>query len=171
VARKWLSGSFGIGGVQIQHPEETSEGLRIKLIQKDHWKFKQGNFTKFTQLNGGLLNQVEKPSLHNHVNTMGPGGWKPVEHWWMKISCWGKHSSLWLNYFSSLKMVQKTGIYLLYGLTPISIGSSCLLSWHCHAPGTPDKYGFLNIWHPPKLGHRQHCFSHTNEPRTSLSSS
>ncbi len=83
---------------------------------------------------------------------MGPGGWKTVENWWMRISCWGKNSSLWLSYFSSLKMVQKTDIYLLYGVTPISIGSSCLLSWHCHAPGTPHKYGFLNIWHPPKLG-------------------
>jgi hypothetical protein len=55
VARKRLSASFGMSGLQIQLPEETAEGLQINLIQKYHQKFEQGNYTKFTQLIGGPL--------------------------------------------------------------------------------------------------------------------
>jgi hypothetical protein len=38
------------GGLQIQHPGETAEGLRINLIQKYLQKLELGNHTKFTQM-------------------------------------------------------------------------------------------------------------------------
>jgi hypothetical protein len=47
VARK--QASFGMGHLQIQHPEETAKGLRINLIQKYHQNMEQGNPKKFTQ--------------------------------------------------------------------------------------------------------------------------
>jgi hypothetical protein len=58
VARKRLAPSFGNGSLQIQHTEETEEGLRIKLIQKHHWKLEQVNNTKFTQIIKRLLCQI-----------------------------------------------------------------------------------------------------------------
>jgi hypothetical protein len=48
VARKRLSASFSSGGLQIQHPDETADGLQINIIQKYLWKMEQGTYTKFT---------------------------------------------------------------------------------------------------------------------------
>ncbi len=45
LARKWLSASFGKGRLQIQHLEETTDGLHINLIQKYHQKMEQGILT------------------------------------------------------------------------------------------------------------------------------
>ncbi len=55
VARKQLSASYDMDGLQIQFPEETAEGLRINLIQKYHWKVEQGNLTEKIQVIEELL--------------------------------------------------------------------------------------------------------------------
>ncbi len=55
--------------------EETSEGLRINLIQKYHCKIVNGNETKYTQLIGENLHREGKPDLQEHVNSMSPRKW------------------------------------------------------------------------------------------------
>jgi hypothetical protein len=75
VAKKRLSTSFGMGGLQIPPLEETSDGLRINLIQKYHCKIVNGNESKYTQLIGENLHRERKPDLQEHVNSMSPREW------------------------------------------------------------------------------------------------
>jgi hypothetical protein len=43
-------GQLWRGGLKIQHPGETAEGLRINLIQKYLRKLELGSHTKFAQM-------------------------------------------------------------------------------------------------------------------------
>jgi hypothetical protein len=86
-----------MGGLQIQHPEETVQGLRINLILKYFHKSEQGNITTFISILENMFHQSGHPSLQDHVNTMGPGKWlkimqdsKPPTSWSPKPS----HQSL-----------------------------------------------------------------------------
>jgi hypothetical protein len=72
VAKKRLSASFGMGGLQIPHLEETAEELRINLIQKYLCKMVNGHDTKYTQLIGEILCREGKPDLREHINSMVP---------------------------------------------------------------------------------------------------
>ncbi|RPH76440.1 MAG: reverse transcriptase family protein, partial [Planctomycetaceae bacterium] len=75
VAAKRLSASFEKGGLQIQHPKETAEGLRLNLIQKYFRRMVQENSTHFTRIIESILQQEMRPSLEEHVNTLGPAEW------------------------------------------------------------------------------------------------
>ncbi len=75
VAKKRLSASFHKGGLQIQNPTETAEGLRINLIQKCFKKIAMGTESKFTQIVERLLTQKWRPTLATHINRLGPAEW------------------------------------------------------------------------------------------------
>jgi hypothetical protein len=70
VAAKRLPASFDKGGLQIQHPSETAEGLRLNLIPKCFEKIWAGNGTMFT-----MFRQKRRPDLTTHVNYLGPTKW------------------------------------------------------------------------------------------------
>ncbi len=57
VAAKRLPASFDKGGLQIQHPSETAEGLRLNLLQKILKKITAGNGTMFTRIVEEMLRQ------------------------------------------------------------------------------------------------------------------
>jgi hypothetical protein len=50
VATKRIPASFDKGGLQIQHPAETAEGLRLNLIQKCFKRIIAENGSKFTDI-------------------------------------------------------------------------------------------------------------------------
>jgi hypothetical protein len=74
VASKRLSASFHEGGLQIQKPTETAEGLR-NLIRKCFKKITMDTDSKFTQILERLLTQKRRPTLTTHINTLGPAEW------------------------------------------------------------------------------------------------
>jgi hypothetical protein len=57
VATKRLPASFDKGGLQIQHPAETAEGLRLNLLQKILKKITTSNGTMFTGIIEEMLRQ------------------------------------------------------------------------------------------------------------------
>jgi hypothetical protein len=76
VAANRLSASFDKGGLQIQHPKETSAGLRLNLIQKCYKKIVEGKETMITKIIEEMLRQKGRPSLTTHINTLGPSEWE-----------------------------------------------------------------------------------------------
>jgi hypothetical protein len=76
VATKRLSASFDKGGLQIQHPKETSAGLRLNLIQKCYKKIAAGKETMFTRIIEEMLRQKGRPSLAVHIDSLGPTEWE-----------------------------------------------------------------------------------------------
>ncbi len=75
VAEKRLAASFDRGGLQIQHPSETAEGLRLNLLQKILKKITAGNGTMFTRIMEEMLRQRRHQDLLTHVNSLGPTEW------------------------------------------------------------------------------------------------
>jgi hypothetical protein len=75
VATTRLPASFDKGGLQIQHPAETAEGLRLNLLQKILKKTTTGNGTKFTGIIEEMLRQHRRPDLTTHVTSLGPTEW------------------------------------------------------------------------------------------------
>jgi hypothetical protein len=75
VAAKRLPASFNKGGLQIQHPSETAEGLRLNLIQKSFKKIAGGTGTMFTRILEEMLRQKRRPDLLTHINSLGPTEW------------------------------------------------------------------------------------------------
>jgi hypothetical protein len=75
VAAKRLPASFDKGGLQIQHPSETAEGLRLNLIQKAFKKITAGNGNVFTRILEEMLRQRRRPDLPTHINSLGPTEW------------------------------------------------------------------------------------------------
>jgi hypothetical protein len=74
VSRMRLSASLDKGGLEIQHPNEVAAGLRLNLLQK---LYKRTEVTK-TILNNivdQMLNLRGRPSLHEHVQKLGPTEW------------------------------------------------------------------------------------------------
>jgi hypothetical protein len=76
VAAKRLSASFDKGGLQIQHPKETSAGLRLNLIQKCYKKITAGNETMFIRIIEEMLRQKGRPNLTTHIDSLGPKEWE-----------------------------------------------------------------------------------------------
>jgi hypothetical protein len=76
VATNRLSASFDKGGLQIQHPKETSAGLRLNLIQKCYKKTVAGKETMFTKIIEEMLRQKGRPSLAVHIDALGPTEWE-----------------------------------------------------------------------------------------------
>jgi hypothetical protein len=75
VAAKRLPASFDKGGLQLQHPAETAEGLRLNLLQKILKKIMTGNGTMFTGIMEEMLRQHRRPDLLTHVTSLGPTEW------------------------------------------------------------------------------------------------
>ncbi len=75
MATKRIPASFDKGGLQIQHPAETAEGLRLNLIQKCFKKINAENSSKFTDIVQEMLRQKGRPDLATHVNKLGPAEW------------------------------------------------------------------------------------------------
>jgi hypothetical protein len=76
VAAKRLPASFDKGGLQIQHPRDTSAGLRLNLIQKCHKKIAAGKESMLTRIIDEMLLQKGRPNLITHVELMGPTEWE-----------------------------------------------------------------------------------------------
>ncbi len=75
VAAKHLSASFGKLGLQIPHPNETAEDLRLNMIQKYYRKVRNNQPSVFTCIIEQILNNSGRPNLADHINTMGPQEW------------------------------------------------------------------------------------------------
>ncbi len=75
VAAKRLSASFDKGGLQIQLPEETAEGLQLNLLQKYFRKINNNQMTIFSCLILQILHGAGRPDILEHVNNMGPQEW------------------------------------------------------------------------------------------------
>jgi hypothetical protein len=75
VAEKRLSASFDKGGLQIPHPEETAEGLRLNLLQKYYRKISNNQPTMFSRIITQILQGSGRPALTEHINHMGPQEW------------------------------------------------------------------------------------------------
>ncbi len=75
VAAIRLSASFDIEELQIQHPSETAEGLRLNLIQKCFKKIAAGNSTMFTRIVEEMLTQKRCPDLATHIKSLGLTEW------------------------------------------------------------------------------------------------
>jgi hypothetical protein len=75
VVAKRLSASFDKGGLQIPHPNETAEGLRLNLIQKYFRKINNNQHTTYSHIIEQILSRSEKPGLAEHINKMGPQEW------------------------------------------------------------------------------------------------
>jgi hypothetical protein len=77
VATKRLPASFDKGGLQIQHPSETAEGLRLNLIQKSFKKITAGNGNMFTRILEEMLRQGRRPDLSRstHINSLSLTEW------------------------------------------------------------------------------------------------
>jgi hypothetical protein len=75
VAAKRLSASFDKGGLQIQHPEETAEGLRLNLLQKYFRKINNNQMTIFSRIITQILLRAGRLDLTEHINSMGPREW------------------------------------------------------------------------------------------------
>jgi hypothetical protein len=76
VAAKRLSASFDKGGLQIQHPVETAEGLRLNLLQKYSRKITNDQPTIFSRIITQILQRSGRPDLLEHINKMGPQEWQ-----------------------------------------------------------------------------------------------
>jgi hypothetical protein len=68
-----LAASFDKGGLQVQQPSETAEGLFLNLIQKCVKKLNAGTGTKLTLILDELLVQKRYPILSTHIKSLGPG--------------------------------------------------------------------------------------------------
>jgi hypothetical protein len=76
VAAKRFPASFDKGGLQIQHPKETSAGLRLNLIQKCYKKIAAGKETMFIRIVEEMLRQNGCPNLTTHIDSLGPTEWE-----------------------------------------------------------------------------------------------
>jgi hypothetical protein len=76
VAANRLPASFDKGGLQIQHPRDTSVGLRLNLIQKCYKKITAGKETMFIRIIEELLRQKGRPNLATHIESLGPTEWE-----------------------------------------------------------------------------------------------
>jgi hypothetical protein len=70
VAAECLSASFDKGGLQIPHPEETAEGLRLNLLQKYFRKISSNQPTMFSHIIMQILQGAGRPDLTEHINHM-----------------------------------------------------------------------------------------------------
>jgi hypothetical protein len=75
VAAKRLSASFDKGGLQIPHPEEIADGLRLNLIQKYFRKLVNNQPTTYSHIIEQILSRSGRPDLIEHINKMGPQEW------------------------------------------------------------------------------------------------
>jgi hypothetical protein len=75
VVAKRLSASFDKGGLQILHPSETAEGLRLNLIQKYFRKINNNQQSTYSLIIEQILSGSGRPDLTEHINRMGPQEW------------------------------------------------------------------------------------------------
>jgi hypothetical protein len=75
VAAKRLSASFDKVGLQIPHPEDIADGLRLNLIQKYFRKLVNNQPTTYFHIIEQILSRSGRPGLIEHINKMGPQEW------------------------------------------------------------------------------------------------
>ncbi len=73
VAKNRIAASHSMGGLQVQHPAEHAGSLQLNLIQKIY-QDTRNNQRKSTlpSLLSELLRRVNRPTLEDHVQQLGP---------------------------------------------------------------------------------------------------
>jgi hypothetical protein len=119
VAAKRLSASFYKGGLQIPHPWETVEGLRLNLIQKYFRKINNNQPTIYSRIIEQILSRSGRPDLSEHIYRMGPQEWMRTSAKISKVSpMLGEAFTSVANFLKKLEDSQEDCITLLYGDTP-----------------------------------------------------
>jgi hypothetical protein len=75
VVAKRLSASFDKGGLQIPHPNEMAEGLRLNLIRKYFRKINNNQTTIYSTIIEQILSRAGRPTLTEHINKKGHQEW------------------------------------------------------------------------------------------------
>ncbi len=74
VARNRLSASYTMGGLRLINVPEMNEGLQLNLIQK--LAKTNSTYHQFLQVIDNLLLQTSRPTLQQHLISLGPTEWK-----------------------------------------------------------------------------------------------
>ena len=74
VARNRLSASYTMGGLRLINVPEMNEGLQLNLIQK--LAKTNSTYHQFLQVINNLLLQIQRPTLQQHLVSLGPTEWK-----------------------------------------------------------------------------------------------
>jgi hypothetical protein len=76
VAKNRIAASHSMGGLQVQHPAEHAGSLQINLIQKSYQDTRNNQRKSILpSLLSELLRRVNRPTLEDHVQQLGPVQW------------------------------------------------------------------------------------------------
>ena len=75
VSKNRIPASLEMGGLQIPHPSQTIQGLQQNMLQKIHRKERFDDFSHLSQILNGLLVSLGRPSLTEHIISLGPTEW------------------------------------------------------------------------------------------------
>ncbi len=76
VAKNRIPASHEKGGLQVQHPAEHAGGLQLNLIQRIYQEGRNNQrHSRLPELLQELLQRIHRPTLHEHVQQLGPSQW------------------------------------------------------------------------------------------------
>ena len=75
VARSRVAAPPSMGGLKISHPRDVVTGFQQNLIQRILNKNKKNIPSLLPQLLQSLLTKINRPSLEEHINRLGPSQW------------------------------------------------------------------------------------------------
>jgi hypothetical protein len=76
VAKNRMAASHSMGGMQVQHPAEYAGSLQLNLIHRIyHGTCNNQRQSILPSLLGELLRRVNRPTLEDHVQQLGPVQW------------------------------------------------------------------------------------------------
>jgi hypothetical protein len=64
-----------MGGLKISHPRDVVTGFQENLIQRILNKTQKNIPSLLPQLLQGLLTKINRPSLEEHIDRLGPSQW------------------------------------------------------------------------------------------------
>ncbi len=74
VTQHRLSASYNMGGLQLINVPDMNEGLQLNLIQK--LAKTNSTYHLYLQVIDNLLLQISRPTLQQHLVSLGPTEWK-----------------------------------------------------------------------------------------------
>ena len=75
VAKARVAAPPSMGGLKISHPRDVVTGLQQNLIQRILNKTQRNIPSLLPQLLQGLLEKINRPSLEEHIDRLGPSQW------------------------------------------------------------------------------------------------
>jgi hypothetical protein len=135
VAKKRISAGLDMGGLGIQHLDETIQGFRQNLIQKIFRQYRLHPAAHLPAILTGLLARANRPSLSDQIQWFGPLQWRITGN---RLQQWNHLMGLAFHAVADLLATHETsreswhaaaiaGHYSFSKLFPLSVGEMSIL--------------------------------------------